>query len=456
MTSITCHKCNQQFKYKSLLKRHLTLSSRCKEIIQEQNDIDDNKIKCLYCDKVYTRKDNLTRHYKTSICGNKKEVSESIINKGINSVSIEDLKLLRPDLIEKIKREEKQSEIITPTISIAGNENNVSTNITTNNDNKIIIDNKKIITNNITLNIVNPFCYEAMPKLSVNDMVKTLSCTKPGIEILRIVYSDIQNKNFFKYNMGKQNISVFRPNNSIDIVQEEEFKTLLIQNGINMLKYMLSQCAKELEIEQFSQLCLNVNNVEKSIKELVLDNDLTNYLETEFRRNSKKTQKNLDTLLTLTDNPEIKTNLDKNVKERKTIKNICQKELVPMITLIQINRAIGDLLKQKDLNKEKIRREFNLKKFEESCYYKCIHNRIEKEIEFIDNKKFDRDNPKQNEINSGDIIELHNRIEMLKQSLEDMEKIHKDFNPNKDFTVIVPIIYEIASNKMEELIKIEE
>ena len=40
-----------------------------------------------------SKNSNLTRHYKTSICGNKKEVSESIINKGINSVSIEDLKL---------------------------------------------------------------------------------------------------------------------------------------------------------------------------------------------------------------------------------------------------------------------------------------------------------------------------------------------------------------------------
>ena len=41
---------------------------------------------------------------------------------------------------------------------------------------------------------------------------------KPEIEILKLVYSDIQNNNFFKYNMGKQDVSYLTSNNSIDSI----------------------------------------------------------------------------------------------------------------------------------------------------------------------------------------------------------------------------------------------
>jgi hypothetical protein len=67
----TCPKCKKQFEYPSLLKRHFKISSRCSLPIEDIelffNPI-NNSITCNICNNIYSRKDSLIRHLKSSSC----------------------------------------------------------------------------------------------------------------------------------------------------------------------------------------------------------------------------------------------------------------------------------------------------------------------------------------------------------------------------------------------------
>jgi hypothetical protein len=67
----TCPKCKKQFEYPSLLKRHFKISSRCSIPIEDIevffNPV-NNSIICNSCNNIYSRKDSLERHLKTSSC----------------------------------------------------------------------------------------------------------------------------------------------------------------------------------------------------------------------------------------------------------------------------------------------------------------------------------------------------------------------------------------------------
>jgi hypothetical protein len=101
--NLICPKCNQEYKYPCLLKRHLKNSARCKDdnIIVEaikKNNEENNCNDCNICNKSFSRKSNLIRHLKETKCSNIKKINDTIIHKGIQSISIKNLKTL----LEKI------------------------------------------------------------------------------------------------------------------------------------------------------------------------------------------------------------------------------------------------------------------------------------------------------------------------------------------------------------------
>ena len=270
----TCPKCNTKFEYTSYLKRHLLKSSRCKlNILEIENIIKkkDSDIICSHCNRKFTKQSSLVFHNKNSQCG------KSQIN-----------------IKSKIK-------------------DNIQINIIQNKDKNII--NKT--------NIINPFTSEITSTLSFDEMVKLLDSTKPEINIIKLVYSLIQNKNFFKSNIGKQYISYLTLTNTIDMVKENVFKDLILKNSIELLKIMLIDCVKKLSNQEFIKNYIKINNIEKQIKDNTYeDKELKDYLFIHLTQNSKNIKKALKHFTNnINDDIKLKENSIKNIEEQSIIKS---------------------------------------------------------------------------------------------------------------------------------------
>ena len=130
----TCPKCNTIFKYPSFLKTHLKESARCKinnddivkyfdnvknkinsNPIQNSNDIDIKQTKCNNCGSSFTRNSSINLHNKISKCGKLQKLKLQLINKGIGSLTINELNLIRQekekiDSIKQIKEKEEKKK----------------------------------------------------------------------------------------------------------------------------------------------------------------------------------------------------------------------------------------------------------------------------------------------------------------------------------------------------------
>jgi hypothetical protein len=91
---VECNKCYQVFKYKCHLERHLSSKTSCdkpekiiKNITIKINEIDneintkdnlsiESKTKCSYCETIFNKKYNMTRHIQTS-CDIRKQILEN-------------------------------------------------------------------------------------------------------------------------------------------------------------------------------------------------------------------------------------------------------------------------------------------------------------------------------------------------------------------------------------------
>ena len=224
MQDRTCIKCETVFKYPSILRTHLKNSSRCKII--EDNIIEDNisnisnisnidsieiqletpvilqepivitqtQFSCNFCDKVFTRKSSLDRHKKESKCYN----------------------------------------------------NNVTNNIT-NNDNRVI--NNNIIINNINLpQIIYPFGKEDISFLNDSEMLDILKSPNGAIIAMEKVYSKIENRNFYKQNIGKDNISYLDSNLDIKIYKQKDFHDKLLYQSVEFMYRICFKCRDRLTL----------------------------------------------------------------------------------------------------------------------------------------------------------------------------------------------------------------
>ena len=106
----TCPKCNTEFKYTSILKKHMLTTVRCKSSLTyidnhinncKNTEIEcstkDNIFRCIDCNDVFTRKSSLLRHYNNSKCSKLKYIKTKLKNKGIGTLTIDELKLIQPD-----------------------------------------------------------------------------------------------------------------------------------------------------------------------------------------------------------------------------------------------------------------------------------------------------------------------------------------------------------------------
>ena len=196
MNEHKCLKCNSTFQYASYLKRHTLTAVKCKANFKNGIKIIIDDIKCIKCNKIFTKKSSLVFHNNNSKCGKNIITTSKVIDLTLedidNITSLEEAKnIMKTKLNPVISQSTENSQNAMQSQNIINNTINNTTNNIVNQDNRQITINQSII------NIVNPFANESIPNLTFDEMMTLLNnVDKPEIEILKLVYSDIQNNNF--------------------------------------------------------------------------------------------------------------------------------------------------------------------------------------------------------------------------------------------------------------------
>ena len=371
MEDRTCFKCKEEFKYPSVLKRHLEISSRCSipkeevtnyfknhksyknklsEIINIQEPIIpipipiptpiNKSFTCNICNYVFTKKHSLERHNKNIDC--------------------------------KIPVNNKSSTTI---------------NNTTNNTINNTINN---ITNN-TINIqhINPFGFEDVRTIPIDEM-KTILITgqEAGFKIIKTIYNKIENKNFYKPNMSRPEIACLNTDFNLTIYRSKEFCDALFDRCIAFLHHMLYLCKNEYSKSSIKSIYDNIEFIETTMRTEIYDKQLQNIIESEFRNNNVD---NKDRIINFikgiknnNDNKEQSTTLMNNVL---SLENESAREYCISITDDELNRVLGDPKVILGLNKREFIEDFKYNRFEDTRFYKFWEDRIKNETSYINKCK---------------------------------------------------------------------
>ena len=459
MSNIKCPKCLITFKFISVLKNHLQISSRCsipesqiiiyfkehnliektykiknknknseqnnnsEQINNEQNNnsVQSNnreknntnkELKCNNCKKLYSRIDSLNRHIKTTTCNFKTETNPTSITN-----------------------------------------NHTNSHNTTNNTNNTIINN-----NNINIQYINPFGFEDVRTIPITEMKKILkSGTEAGLHIIKAIYDKIENKNFYKPNLSRPEIACLNEDLKLTIYKSKEFADALFDRCIALLHHMLYLCKNEFTNVNIKYIYENIEHIELTMRTEIYDKKLKTIIESEFRNNNLDTKDRIknfikqikeDTLVKDNSLLQIKNNLDLQSKKNE--------EYTKILTINELNKLFGDPRIILGLKKEEIILNLRTSRFEESIFYNFWIDRLTMIKKYvIDNKS-----------KIGDIININNEEAKIMQMLEIIERrvelyrssAYIDLNINDDFMLydkctIEKIEQERVDRKEKEEIK---
>ena len=419
--------CKHEFKYPSGLKRHFQLSVICKKNPAEIKQYFEGlkaprpiNYKCNNCSSLYKNKSSLTRHLLNSPC-----------------IMLQQLPSLLQPQLQQLQNQPIQPLNTIPNIEIPhqvntindNNHHNVNhnENITNNtNNNNITINN-----NNTIVQHIYPLGYERLPNIPQNEMRDLLLLGDKGVvAIIKLVCKQDENKNFYKLNMNKTNISYLNDEYTVDICQESELKEKLLKQCVMLTYQMLLACSSIMSNRDIDYVNSNLQNVSKSIKEEIYDNGLRNIIEFELRTNNKTTKNKIEKY---TKEISLNTNTEAQAKNKcreiVKIKNTINKSLKPSMSLSEINKKLGNPLTNPDLEDETTFNDFNLNRFETTKYSKYWNKRLKDEhklIMSIPNKTI------------GDITNLESRKKEIKDKLEIMQETNNNmgkYNEQKELII---------------------
>jgi hypothetical protein len=471
MTDRICPNCKYEFKFPSLLKVHFKKSYHCllnEEEIAKYFNKHNNVNKCNKCNKKFNNRQAYLRHQRETKCGksqNKENrisntipnaVPNAIPNSTSNSIHnsihnaipnvttsnnnqnldiVDILTKLPPDLALKflellsVKHNTNNSS---NTNNTTNNNINNTTNNTTNNliqnntiQNNTIqnntIQNNNLIqnnTNNITIQHISPFGFEDVRKIPIIEMKRILkSGLNSGILIIKTIYSQIENKNFYKPNMGKSDIACLNDSYDLTIYKGNQFADVLFDRCITLLHHMLYLCKTELSTLEIQLIYDNIEYIETTMRTEIYEKKLQNIIESEVRNNNANNKSSISKYVKhIKKSPEIKTNATNVLKNIKQLSNKVNKDLQISISDEDFNDALGDPQLYFSLTKDEHNYEFQMKQYQDTKFYSYWQNRLKEEKDYIENKE---------DKTIGDIVNIYKREEFIKMKLDVVGDRHK-------------------------------
>ena len=411
MEDRTCpnKQCVQVFQYPSGLKKHFKTGRNCCKTNKEISDFFNNikqkkkdKNICNICNLSFLKNSLLIRHQK--YCKNISNISE--INKEEQLQNLQDqIQELREQIQNTHSKKNKSNKKI-----------QIVNNITNNNNNNLTINsNSNNILNANPTNHIYPLGFEKLPPIPKEEMLRLLELGDKGVvDIVKLVCDQDENKNFYKLNMNKTNISYLSNEYKIDVCQETELKKTLLKQCVILTYQMLIICSPLLSSDKIFFINSNLQNISTKMKEEIYDNGLKNIIEYELRNNSKNTKDKIKKYTKdINDNVEIKEQALLKYNNILQIKEDTHKSLSPEITIYEINAKLGNPCKIPEMLFEFTYNEFDTKRFEETTYLKYWTKRI------IDEDNYIKTHPN---VSIGDITNLENRKYEILQNIECMKE----------------------------------
>ena len=467
----TCPECKKIFNFSSRLKAHLETTIHCKKSPEEIESFflqfkKKADFKCDICYSEFTKKQNLQRHINNSNCKIEYDKKERVKQIEILQKQIDELKQsiqITPPLqqttsqISRVQPIISQRNSIQPPIINALPSSPIQTvthptqqiQIINNNHNERIINNNLTINNTIVQHIY-PLGYEKLPNISQDEMVRLLELGDEGvIEIVKLVCEQDENKNFYKINMNKNNISFLSNQYKIDICQETELKKTLLKQCVILTYQMLIACSPILSSEKIYSINSNLQNMSNKMKEEIYDNGLKNIIEYELRNNNKITKNKIKKYTKeINENRDIKEQALLNYNNILQIKDNTNKSLSPEITLYNINNKLGDPVNLPEMSFEFTYREFDTKRFEETTYLKYWNMRIENERKYIKSQPnvsvFDITKFEERKLDIESKIDL---MEIQSNKMREYDNNNNRLVTKENFKVLIAQVYIIENER---------
>jgi hypothetical protein len=444
-------KCKKVFQYPSGLKKHFETGKKCKQsseyiktFFENIKEIKIDANKCINCNITFEKHFLLLRHLSYNKCNT--IITTPEINK---EHQIEELRQQIQELREQIqtKKSDKNNKAKkSQQVQIVNNiTNNNNLTITSNSNNSNTLNSNTLNAN--TINHICPLGFEKLPPISQAEMLRLLELGDKGVvDIVKLVCDQDENKNFYKLNMNKSNISYLSNEYKIDVCQEIELKQKLLKQCVILTYQMLIICSPSLSSEKIVYINSNLQNISTKMKEEIYDNGLKNIIEYELRNNSKITKDKIKKYTKdINDNVEIKDLALLNYNNILQIQENTTKSLTPEITLYEINHKLGNPLKIPEMEFEFTYNEFDNKRFEETTYLKYWNKRI------IDEDNYINSHPN---VSIGDISNLESRKYEILEKIEFMQeqscKMREYDNDNNRLVTKDNFRVEIASDYIKE------
>ena len=377
MVDRNCINCKHTFKFPSDLKKHFTMSYHCKKNEEEiktyfnniHNIIKNKIIKCIICNKDFSRKYSLERHLINSDC----KPNQDIYDKS-HSITKQELQLLIHQEAEKILQERNN------------NKNTINSNNTNSNN---TINNNTINNNTTIIQHINPFGFEDVRAIPIPEMKTILnSGDKAGFQIIKSIYNKIENKNFYKPNMSRPEIACLNTDFNLTIYKSKEFCDALFDRCIAFLHHMLYLCKNEYSKNTIKNIYENIEYIETTIRTEIYDKQLQNIIESEFRNNNIDNKDRISKFIKETkDNIETKEQSLSLLNNILTLTNNSNNEYRVSITDDEINKVFGDPKLLLGLNKKELIEEFTFKRYDETKFWKFWKDRIKNETIYINKCK---------------------------------------------------------------------